>query len=257
VQLGFGSGALWGERTDKAGSGIGPQQFGVLQDVQIDWDYTTKPLWGQLQFPVAIARGQGKITGKARFARILGSLYSDIYWGLDTAVGQFAVSELEPTTVPAVSTYTITVTNAAHFNDDLGVYYAATGLPFTRVTTATTAGQYAVNPTTGVYTFSSADANAPVLISYTWNNTTTGKLITLTNQYTGTTPTFKATFYQPITPGTPGAGGDVVPTALRLNVCVSSKLTMPTKVDDWQIYELDFEAYAPASGIIGYFSTVE
>jgi hypothetical protein len=79
MQLSFGSGAVWGERTDVTGSGIGPRQFGVLQDIQIDFDWTDKPLYGQLQFPVAIARGQGKITGKAKFAQILGLLYSDIF----------------------------------------------------------------------------------------------------------------------------------------------------------------------------------
>src|SRR5271165_3541528 len=81
MQLSFGSGAVWGERTDVTGSGIGPRQFGVLQDIQIDFDWTDKALYGQLQFPVAIARGQGKITGKAKFAQILGLLYSDIFLG--------------------------------------------------------------------------------------------------------------------------------------------------------------------------------
>src|SRR5271163_3909470 len=134
MQLSFGSGAIWGERTDVTGSGIGPQQFGVLQDIQIDFDWSDKELYGQLQFPVAIARGQGKITGKAKFAQILGLLYSDLFWGLTPATGQFAVAENEPDTVPGVSTYTITVTNAANYNDDLGVIYAATGKRFNRVT---------------------------------------------------------------------------------------------------------------------------
>jgi hypothetical protein len=42
MQLSFGAGAVWGERTDVAGSGIGPRQFGVLQDIQIDFDWTTR-----------------------------------------------------------------------------------------------------------------------------------------------------------------------------------------------------------------------
>jgi hypothetical protein len=79
MQLSFGSGAVWGERTDVIGSGIGPRQFGVLQDIQIDFDWSDKELYGQLQFPVAIARGQGKIVGKAKFAQILGLLYSDFF----------------------------------------------------------------------------------------------------------------------------------------------------------------------------------
>src|SRR5271167_1208116 len=246
MQLSFGSGAVWGERTDVTGSGIGPRQFGVLQDIQIDFDWTDKALYGQLQFPVAIARGQGKITGKAKFAQILGLLYSDIFFGLTAATGQFAVSQLEAASVPATTPYTVTVANAASYNDDLGVVYAATGRRFNRVTTPSVAGQYSVNFATGIYTFSSADASAAVLISYTYSLTTSGSK--LTNQVMGTTPTFKATFY------TTYAGSG---TALRLNACMADKLSLPTKVDDWTIQELDFSAFADASGTIGYLSTVE
>jgi len=209
MQLSFGSGAVWGERTDVTGSGIGPRQFGVLQDIQIDFDWTDKPLYGQLQFPVAIARGQGKITGKAKFAQILGLLYSDIFFGLTPATGQFAVAQLEAASIPAVTPYTVTVASAANYNDDLGVVYGVSGKRFNRVTTPSAA---------------------------------------VTNQVMGTTPTFKATFY------TNYAGSGM---ALRLNACMADKLSLPTKVDDWTIHELDFSAFADASGTIGYLSTVE
>ncbi len=248
MQLSFGSGAVWGERTDVTGSGIGPRQFGVLQDIQIDFDWTDKELYGQLQFPVAIARGQGKITGKAKFAQILGLLYSDIFFGLTPATGQFAVAQLEAASVPAVTPYTVTVANAANYNDDLGVVYAGSGKRFNRVTTPSAAGQYSANFSTGIYTFSSADAAAALLISYSYNTATSGSKLTITNQLMGTTPTFKATFYSTY------AGNG---TALRLNACTANKLSLPTKVDDWTINELDFSAFADASGTIGYLSTVE
>jgi hypothetical protein len=256
MQLSFGAGALWGERTDvQIGStgGNGARQFGVLQYIQIDFNWTDKELYGQFQFPVAVARGQGKITGKAKFARILGLLYSDIFFGQNAATGQFAVSQYEAATVPASTPFTATVANAANYNDDLGVYYAATGKALTRVTTPSAAGQYSVNFATGVYTFAAADANAALLISYTYNVATTGSKITLTNPLTGVTPTFKATFYQAVSPGSSPAA----PLALRLNACTSSKLSLPTKVDDWTISELDFMAFADATGTIGYVSTVE
>jgi hypothetical protein len=64
MQLSFGSGALWGERSDVTGSGIGPRQFGVLQDIQIDFDWTNKELYGQLQFPVAIARAKARLPAR-------------------------------------------------------------------------------------------------------------------------------------------------------------------------------------------------
>jgi hypothetical protein len=248
MQLSFGSGAVWGERTDATGSGIGPRQFGVLQEIQIDFDWSDKELYGQLQFPVAIARGQGKITGKAKFAQIVGLLYSDIFFGVTPASGQFAVSQLEAATIPATTPYTVVVANAASYNDDLGVAYAGNGRRFNRVTTPSLAGQYAVNFSNGVYTFSAADAAAAVLISYTYKIPTNGNTLTLSNQPMGVTPTFKATFYTSYN----GSG-----TALRLNACTANKLSLPTKLDAWTISELDFTAFADASGTIGYLSTVE
>jgi hypothetical protein len=44
---------------------------------------------------------------------------------------------------------------------------------------------------------------------------------------------------------------------LRLNACTADKLSLPTKIDDWTILQLDFQAFADASGTIGYLSTVE
>lgn len=248
MQLSFGSGAVWGERTDVTGSGVGPRQFGVLQDIQIDFDWSDKELYGQLQFPVAIARGQGKITGKAKFAQILGLLYSDIFFGVTATTGQLAVSQLEAAAVPATTPFTVTPANAASYNDDLGVSYAANGARFNRVATPSAAGQYSVNFANGVYTFSSADASAAVLISYSYNIATNGNRLTLTNQAMGITPTFKATFYSAYN----GSG-----IALRLNACTANKLSLPTKLDTWTISELDFTAFADASGTIGYLSTVE
>src|SRR5260370_18972429 len=148
MQLAFGAGALWGNRTDVTGSGIGPDQFGILQDVQIDWDWTTRELWGQFQFPVDIARGQGKITGKAKFARIFGAIYGDLFFGQTPAAGQLTIAENEAATVPATTPYTATVANAANYVDDLGVFYAAAaspGTPFTRVTTPSAPRQTSAN----------------------------------------------------------------------------------------------------------------
>lgn len=254
MQLAFGAGALWGNRTDVTGSGIGPDQFGILQDVQIDWDWTTRELWGQFQFPVDIARGQGKIIGKAKFARIFGAIYGDLFFGQTPATGQLTVSENEAAVVPAGSPYTVTVANAANFSDDLGVFYAAganAGNRFTRVTTPSAAGQYSVNLGTGIYTFAAADAGAALMISYLFNSTS-GKKLVLTNKLMGFTPTFKATFYtSKTTQGVPAG------LALVLNACTASKLSLPTKTDDYEIQEFDFSAFADATGAIGTLSVNE
>ncbi len=254
MQLAFGAGALWGNRTDVTGSGIGPDQFGILQDVQIDWDWTTKELWGQFQFPLDIARGQGKITGKAKFARIFGAIYGDLFFGQTPAIGQLTVSENEAAVVPATTPYTATVTNAANYVDDLGVFYATgtnAGDRFTQVTTPAAAGEYSVNLTTGIYTFAAADAGAALLISYVYN-TSSGKKLALTNQLMGFTPTFKATFYT--TKTTQGVPAGL---ALVLNACTATKLSLPTKIDDYEIQEFDFSAFADATGAIGTLSVNE
>ena len=100
MQLSFGSGAVWGERTDlQIGTtgGNGARPFGVLQDISVDAGFTDKLLYGQYQWPVAIARG----TGKARFARILGLMYSDLFWGLQATQNQLTAAQNEAQTVPS------------------------------------------------------------------------------------------------------------------------------------------------------------
>ena len=86
------------------------------------------------------------------------------------------------------------------------------------------------------------------MISYTYTVTSSGQEVKITNQLMGILPTFKATFYTTYQ----GKG-----TALRLNACAANKLSLPTRLDDWTIEELDFMAFADSSGTIGYFSTVE
>ena len=255
MQLSFGAGVLWGERTDITGSGIGPQDFAILQSVSIDWDWTTRELWGQYQFPVDIARGQGKITGRASFARIFGAIYGDLFFGQNAATGQLVAVRDEAGAVPASSTYTITVSNAATYVRDLGVMYASgssAGRRFERKTTPTAAGEYSVNQATGVYTFVAADASANVVISYLRNNTSSGKRLTLTNQLMGYTPTFRATFYN--VKATQGVSAGLT---LDLNACTASKLSLPTRQDDYQIQEFNFSAFADATGSIGALSVNE
>lgn len=252
MELMFGIGALWGNRTDVTGSGIGPDEFAILQDNTIEVDFEAKQLYGQFQFPMDIARGKGKITGKAKMARVFGALYGDLFFGVTPTAGQTAIAENEAGTVPAVSTYTVTVANAATFNDDLGVYNTTTGARFTRVTTPASAGQYSVNTGTGVYTFSAADANAKVSISYAYTVAGSGKTVAINNQFMGATPTFKASFTQQRT--TVGAAGQL---NMFLYQCVSSKLSFPSRLDDYNIPEFDFEAFANAAGQVGLLSTTE
>lgn len=247
MQLIFGIGALWGTRSDT--TGIGPDQFAVLQDNSIDFSFEIKELYSQLGWPIDIARGKGKITGKAKMARVFGALYADLFFGATAATGEDNVSENETYTL---ATSTLSVAHATAFVADLGVYYAATGnFRFSYVTGApSAAGQYTVS-NAGSYTFFTGDIGSVIAISYVYTDTS-GKTITITNNFMGYTPTFIGTFYQ--SRATQGGSGQLT---LRLNECVSSHLTIPSRIDDYAIPDFDYQAFSAGNNVVGTLSTSE
>ena len=237
VQYGFGSGILYGIRNDITNQT--PVRFGVLQDVSIEFSAEAKELYGQLQFPVDVARGKAKITGKAKFGQISPLLFNNIFFGQTETTGQklFAYNE---TRTFATSVTGNLVTGGVTFDTDLGPLYASTGTPLTLVASGPTVGQYAVNTSTGVYTFNASDTGS-VMLNYTATTTASGNTIAGPNLLMGNTPKFQAVFNQTY-------GGET--TTLKLYSCVSSKLSMPTKIDDYIIPEIDFSAFANASGSV-------
>jgi hypothetical protein len=240
----FGSGVLLGTRTDVANAT--PVNFGLVQEVQLDLQFTAKELYGQYQFPVAIARGQGKASGKAKMAQVSGLAFNNLFFGGTLSSGQLATSYGEAGTVPSSSAYTVTVANSGAWQDDYGVVYAATGLPLTKVASSPSAGQYSA--TAGVYTFNAGDAGKAVLISYTYTVSSSGQELTLANPLMGTTPTFQAQLYTSF---------QGKPCNVKLFNCVSSKLSFATKLEDFTIPELDFDIFANAAGNVLQWSFAE
>lgn len=240
----FGAGVLQAYRNDVANAT--PVNLGLLQDVSFDFDMTTKELYGQYQFPVAIARGTGKIGIKASVARISALVFSSIFFGTSLSTGQLVTAFAEAGSVPGSSAYTVTVANSATFVDDYGVVYALTGLPLTKVASSPAAGQYSVSA--GVYTFASGDASAAVLISYTYTISGTGSRWTYSNQLLGTTPTFACSFYTTFQ----GKVWNIVFTK-----CVSGKLGLATKLEDFVIPNFEASAFADASGNVFTMSMAE
>jgi hypothetical protein len=241
----FGSGTLVGVRTDVANAT--PSQFGVLQDVQVDFSATLKELMGQNQFAVAVARSAMKVTGKIKSAKIVGSVYNDLFFGQTAVTGAVLQAVNEAGTVPTTP-YQITVSNAATFLTDLGVLNATTGLPLKKVASAPATGQYSVNSTTGVYTFAAADTTVAVLISYTYSSATGATKITIANQLQGAAPTFQMNLAETY-------NSKVL--NFQLNACVANKLSFPLKNSDWTINDIEFQAFADAAGNVGYLTTSE
>lgn len=243
-QIGFAAGTLIGTQTNAAGV-VTPQKFGILQDVDLSLTAELKELYGQKRFALAMAPGKTKIELKAKFAAISGNLFNQLFFGGVVTATQTLFADSEAANIPASTTFTVTAANGATFLSDEGVYYQ-TGLPLSKVATLAAAGQY-IPPTgsPGVYTFDSADASLGVYLSYLYG-TTAGLQMAITNNPMGQGPTFKVVLSQPF---------DSRQTNFIFNNCQASKLSFPTKQDDFTITEIDFMVTADASGNIGTMNT--
>jgi hypothetical protein len=249
----FGAGILYGTPlTDAYGNAIAnptPVRFGVSQEVSLDISFDTKMLYGQLQFPVAIARGKGKVSGKLKFGQINGATFNSIVFGQTLSAGIVAdVYDVVGALIPATPfTVTPTVPNAGTWSFDLGVRDGG-GVIYARVASAPATGQYSV--TAGVYLFATADTGKTVYIDYQYTATsTTARKTTPVNLAMGYTPTFRCDILLPFN------GRTLIATVYN---CVASKLSMATKLDDFTIPEIDFDAFAdPNTGNIITIATTE
>lgn len=246
AQYSFGAGQVFATpQTTANGSVIAtpsPVEFGVLQDTSVDISFDVKELHGRQQFAVDIARGKGKLTGKAKAARLNGALLNDTIFGQTVTTGTASVvtKSVSATVIPATpNTVTVTPPNSGVYAADLGVTDAK-AVPLRRVASGPTTGQYSLNEETGVYTFAAADAGGVVFINYRYTATITGsKASTVMNLDMGDIPTFSLDLY------TEYKGKFL---ALHLYKCVSSKISFATKQDDYMIPEFEFAAHADDLG---------
>lgn len=240
AQYNFGTGALY--ITDSS-TPAQTTQVGVLKDVTIDISVDTKELRGAYQFPVDIARAGGKISGKAKFAQISGRLINAILNGTQTAGQTVIGSNNESGTVPATSAYTITVANTTGWSD-LGVYDVTASKFMTRVTSGPTAGQYSC--AAGVYTFAAADASHSVQISYSYTSST-ANTVALTNQLMGSGTTYILNVFNTY------KGKNI---GIKLNAVTLGKYALGLKNEDFSDQDVDFMAFADASGnVISIYTT--
>ncbi|RBP15863.1 hypothetical protein DFR50_107133 [Roseiarcus fermentans] len=236
----FGSGVLIGTP-----AGGAPINFGLAQEVTLNVQTTTKALYGQYNFPVAIGAGTKKMTGKAKMARISGQALGSLFFGVTPAAGQTLTQFGEAAGATTPTSYV--TANAAHFVADLGVTYAATALPLKLVASAPSLGQYAVNAATGTYTFAAADSANVVLISYTYTSSATGESFSVANSLVGPSIAFSANLFA----SDPGTGKQF---SVLLYNCVAEKLSFGTKVEDFLVPELDFQCFANAAGQVCQFN---
>lgn len=252
MQLGFGSGVLVGTPTvDINGATIvnpTPTEFGLLQDASVEFDFDIKELFGTYQFPVAVARGKGKIGGKAKFAQINGLMINNLVFG--ASYTSLLISQVKDSTgalIPGTPfQITPTVPGGGTWLADMGVTFVDRR-PLIRVASLPTVGQYTV--TAGVYLFNTGDTGKLVYINYQYSATSTvAKRITIPNTLMGAAPQFRVDLFVPY------QGQSFV---LTLGAAVSKKLSFATKLDDFLVPEFDFSAFADSSNNIAYLSVAE
>lgn len=248
AQYAFGSGSLWGTATAAAVNT--PSEFGALQDIQMDFAATIKELYGTFQFPLTVARGTVKVTGKAKMGQLQGRLFNDLFFNGTSAGGQLNTVNNEAATIPATP-FQITVANSATWTTDLGVVATATGTRMTRVASAPTTGQYTA--TAGVYLFATADTGKAVFIDYMFTVPTTGQTITVVNTLLGVAPTFKPVMSMSYVNPT-GATQQMV---LSMNAATSNKLSLASKLEDFLMPELDFSCYCDSANVLMSVSLAE
>jgi len=237
----FGPGVLIATRTDVTPST--PINIGYANEFSVDFAGNVKQLFGQNQLPIDAARGTIKVSAKAKAAVVSGLALNAVFFGDAFTAGGIKWNVGEAHSVPAVSTYTVTVTNSGTFDQDLGVVYtsgASAGLPFQKVTSLTAVGQYTV--AAGVYTFYSGDASANVAMTYTSTVASGIQTLTLANQLLGVSPIIQLDYY------TIRNNKALV---ARFYQAQTAKLALAAKLEDFVMPELDFELFANAAGNLG------
>jgi hypothetical protein len=264
---GFGSGILWGvQLTDVNGSSIAnptPQRLGALQDMSLDIDLPLKELYGSNYFPLAVGRGTAKVSCKCKFAQVNMGVLNSLYFAepsqpnVGGASQIIIVNDEGPTAIPTTP-FQITVAQGSNMSSgnpgtDLGVRFSGAaalaagkaGQYLKRVASGPITGQYTFASATGIYTFASADNVSGYSVSFDYGysvNAGTLLSIQMGNHILGSAPSFQAF-------GKVKYGANSL--YFQLNNCVSSKLTLPTKLDGFFIPEFDFDCFVDTSGNLG------
>jgi hypothetical protein len=229
-----------------------PARLAVPQSQSIDFKRKVESLFGERQLAEAVASGEMEVTGKVEYSKTVSRILSDIMFGDSSTLGSYQQANSETGTVPAVSTYVVTVANATNFLFDLGVKNATTGAIYVAVASGSEVAGISYSVGTGAnkgkYTFASGDANANVLISYAWNLTTAGATISLANQDQGPSTSFQATHVLPW-----GTEQD----QFTFYNCVASASSISAKKSGFGSSTLDYMAGVNSSGVLGIASFAE
>lgn len=246
--INFGAGKLIAVPTNAADGTVianpTPVILGTMQDISLDLSVEIKALYGSKRYPIAVGQGKGKTEIKAKYAEIDGGILGSLFFGKTATAGIKAAVFDFAAVIPATPfEVTIVPPSSGTFVADLGIMRTDTGVQLTRVASAPATGQYMINAGTGKYTFAAADTGKPIAISYEYSAASGGSVWTMTNETMGYTPSFTLLLQN---------GYDGKNLVCKLNRCVSGKLGLPLKSDDFAVYDFEAQAFADAAGSLGY-----
>lgn len=253
----FGAGNMYvTQKLDATGATVSnptPVPLMTLQEGSIDISADVKKLYGQNQYPVAVGRGKGSVSVKVKPARVFASTWNTLFFGESLSDGIIAAyTDTVGKTIPASSTYTVVITppSSGTFVADLGVISSTTGLPWKRVASSPSAGQYSVDVSTATYTFASADASAVVYINfqYTTSSAANGQKQASKNLPMGYAPFFSAIL-------TVSYAGKL--TTFNFRNAIATKMAVGVKNEDFAVPEFSFDAMDDGTGYIMDWSTSE
>ena len=133
-------------------------------------------------------------TGKAKYARMQATQYNNLFFGQPsgnvTTPGMLEMTTGEAIAAPGATSFT--VANGAGFVEDLGLFYAATGVQLTPIPSGMpVSGQYVPGAAnTGTYTIAAADDALAFVCYYSYTITSGGTKIAIANQLMGAMPTY-------------------------------------------------------------------
>lgn len=249
----FGSGILTATPlTDTTGSVVAlpsPIAVGCLQDVSVDMSFETKQVHGSnSQFAQFIAKGKGSISVKAKMGTIQGEIFSSLFFGQSSTSGLAAIQYETIGHVVGLTAITPTVPRSGVYSGNMGVMYR-NGVSLKRVASSPAVGQYAVNLSTGEYTFAAAEAGNVVLINFKYNADVTGaKKGTVVAQPMGISETLSLDLYTEF---------KNKPLCLTLHSVICTNLNLGFKSDEFTFPDLQFIAGQDDNGEVFSWSTGE
>ena len=265
IQFGIG-GVLIRPNGGNAATPSWPQQLFTIQEGSIDTTTKLEKLMGQNKGPDDVAPSDMETKFKSGFAYMSPDLYNSLAFGDTVATGTTNTGSAIPViqekhAIPTTPfQVTIAPPNSGTFAKDLGVTFAnQITYQLQRVTGTPTTGQYAVNESSGVYTFASADevSGYSVLISYSYTETTVGRLLTVTNHIQGYGPTCEVFIPMTYQGGNNlSLSGGAAYNSLHVRNMRISKIGWPMKRNGYMISDLEGECFPDGTGaILDFFQT--